>query len=95
MALSILQANINHSARAQDLLIQSIAEWEVKVAVVSEPYVVPDRQDWVGDHDGLVAIIAPTASGSPPFDKKTKGRGCVLAVIGGIAVIGVHAPRSR
>ncbi|XP_046976534.1 uncharacterized protein LOC124542649 [Vanessa cardui] len=56
MALRCLQANINHSARAQDLLVQSMAEWQIDVAV---------------------------------------GKGCVLAVVGGVAIIGVYASPNR
>ncbi|XP_049880308.1 uncharacterized protein LOC126376805 [Pectinophora gossypiella] len=63
-----------------------MAEWLIHVAVVAEPYVVPTRDDWVSDGGNSVAIFAPAASGSPPFDKVAKGRGCVLAVVGGVAV---------
>ncbi|XP_046977643.1 uncharacterized protein LOC124543463 [Vanessa cardui] len=35
MALRCLQANLNHSARAQDLLVQSMAEWQIGVGVIS------------------------------------------------------------
>lgn len=95
MDITFLQANIMHCARAQDLLVQSMAQCMIKIAIVAEPYVVPARDDWVGDHDDLVAIIAPSATGSPPFDKVAKGRGCVLAILGGIAVIGVYFSPNR
>ncbi|KAJ8734914.1 hypothetical protein PYW08_014164 [Mythimna loreyi] len=38
--LSLLEgiANINHCAPAQDLLLQSMAQWSINVAVVSEPH---------------------------------------------------------
>ncbi|XP_046976479.1 uncharacterized protein LOC124542592 [Vanessa cardui] len=54
MALSrLLQANINHCARAQDLLLQSMAQWSwivcLDVAAVADPYFVPPRDDWVCD----------------------------------------------
>ncbi|XP_028041925.1 uncharacterized protein LOC114251742 [Bombyx mandarina] len=53
----ILQGNLNHSARAQDLLIQSMAERLTHLAVVAEPYRVPSVPDWAGDIDGLVAVV--------------------------------------
>ncbi|XP_049886424.1 uncharacterized protein LOC126380887 [Pectinophora gossypiella] len=72
-----------------------MAEWLIHVAVVAEPYVVPARDDWLSDRGNSVAIFAPAASGSPPpFDKVAKGRGCVLAVVGGVAVVGVYFPPS-
>lgn len=95
MAVPFLQANINHSARAQDLLLQSMAEWSIQTAIVSEPYFVPPRDNWIGDREDLVAILSQPAAGSPPFDKVAKGRGCVMAVTGEIAVIGVYASPNR
>ena len=43
MALAghIIQANINHSARAQDLLLQTMAELGLGLALVAEPYCIP------------------------------------------------------
>lgn len=55
-----LQGNINHYARAQDLLLQSMAEWSIHAAVVAEPYFIPTRDNWLGCADGLVAIIGET-----------------------------------
>ena len=50
MALAgrILQSNLNHSARAQDLLLQTMAEWNIgleHIAILAEPYRVPDSTD--------------------------------------------------
>lgn len=95
MPYRVLQANINHSARAQDLLVQTMAEWEIKVAVVAEPYVVPARDDWVADRENTVTIIASNSTCSPPFEKVAKGQGCVLATVGGVAVIGVYFSPNR
>lgn len=92
MALKVLQGNINHSARAQDLLVQSMAEWLIDIAVVAEPYFVPPRDNWVGDMDGLVMIV--TQAGLP-IKKVIKGRGCVAVVSGGIAYIGVYFSPNR
>jgi endonuclease/exonuclease/phosphatase (EEP) superfamily protein YafD len=92
MALTCLQANINHCARAQDLLIQTMVEWQAKVVVVSEPYFVPNRDDWVSDIEKTVAIIA---SPGITFENISKGRGFVLATVDGIAVIGVYFSPNR
>ncbi|XP_047543086.1 uncharacterized protein LOC125075390 [Vanessa atalanta] len=95
MARRCLQANINHSARAQDLLVQSMAEWQIDVAVVSEPYVVHLWDDWVSDHEGVVAIVAPAVAGSPAIEGVARGRGFVVAAVGGMAVVGVYASPNR
>ncbi|XP_050352246.1 uncharacterized protein LOC126774754 [Nymphalis io] len=55
--LSFLQTNLNHCAGAQDLLLQSMAEWEIDLAVTCEPYYVPPLPYWAGDLDGTVAVL--------------------------------------
>lgn len=88
---SVLQANLNHSARAQDLLVQSMAEWSIDYAILSEPYTVPGgRNNWVADHSGDVALVARVAEGSPCFERVEGGRGCVASISDGIALIGVY-----
>ncbi|XP_013161507.1 PREDICTED: uncharacterized protein LOC106113327, partial [Papilio xuthus] len=92
MALRLLQTNLNHCARAQDLFIQSLAQWSIDLAVVSEPYLVPDRSNWVGDLEHLVAIYA---GGHPPIASVKKGRCCVGAKFPGIVLIGVYFSPNR
>ncbi|XP_026746894.1 uncharacterized protein LOC113508120 [Trichoplusia ni] len=87
-----LQGNINHSARAQDLLLQTMAEWSIDVAVVAEPYFVPARDNWLGCADGLVAIIGGT------LIDPSRGRGWSLADFEGFlvelgAVVNRYHPR--
>nr|XP_053605924.1 uncharacterized protein LOC128672655 [Plodia interpunctella] len=79
MGVTFLQANLNHSARAQDLLLQSMAEWDLDVAVVAEPYAVPSLPHWAGDLDGLVAIVARPGA-APPLAIKKRGNGFVVAL---------------
>ena len=66
MALAgrILQSNLNHSARAQDLLVQTMAEWNIELAILAEPYRVPDSTDWIGDLGARVAIVRRETIGS-------------------------------
>ncbi|XP_061380499.1 uncharacterized protein LOC133319550 [Danaus plexippus] len=88
--LRFLQANGNHCAGAQDLFLQSMVEWAVDVAVMSEPYYVPAQPHWVGDADGSVAIV--TRPGAvPPLAVKARGHGYVAAVRGEIALVGSTA----
>lgn len=92
MALTCMQANINHCARAQDLLAQTMAEWQIKVAVVSEPYFIPNRDDWVSNLEKTVAVV--TSIGTT-VESTTKGRDFVLAIVQGIAVFGVYFSPNR
>ncbi|XP_062525560.1 uncharacterized protein LOC134199210 [Bombyx mori] len=87
---SVLRAQLLE-ARAQDLLIQSMAERLTHLAVVAEPYRVPSVPDWAGDVDGLVAVVQRrSAVGAPPeFDVVQRGRGYVAVFWAGLLVVGV------
>ncbi|XP_039761836.1 uncharacterized protein LOC120634995 [Pararge aegeria] len=95
MDLNLLQANINHCARAQDLLFQSMAQWSIHVAVVAEPYRVPSGDNWVGDTDGVVAMTSRSIVGSPAFVNVGRGRGYVSAFIDDVMVVGVYFSPSK
>lgn len=72
--IRLLQANLNHSARAQDLFLQTLVEWDINVAVAAEPYYVPDSgSDWIGDTLGLVAITHRSTGGSSTFSVLGRG----------------------
>ncbi|XP_063634807.1 uncharacterized protein LOC134805430 [Cydia splendana] len=73
--LDILQCNVNHSARAQDLLMQFTAEWGISIAVVAEPYFVPPQSNWVGATDGRVAMMVPAVGDFPLLTPIARGRG--------------------
>ncbi|XP_073962951.1 uncharacterized protein [Choristoneura fumiferana] len=90
----LLQTNSNHSARAQDLFMQVLAEWRIDVAVVAEPYYVPPQQNWVGDTEGLVAVVVP-AAGTQRISLKEKGAGYVAVKWGEVVVIGVYFSPNR
>lgn len=64
--IQVLQGNINHCTAAQDLVSQTMKEWSIDLAVLAEPYAIPDRRDWMGDRDGVVAICCPYNRTSPP-----------------------------
>lgn len=86
----ILQTNINHCARAQDLLIQSLAHWNILVAVVAEPYFIPPKDNWAGDIEDTVAIIYSGTADFLSFEKKAKGPGYVAVLLGDTMFIGVY-----
>lgn len=95
MAHRFLQANINHCSAAQDLLMQSMAQWLIEVAVVAEPYFVPARDNWVGDLDGLVAIVTSGSSGSMPVTVVARGNGYVAVRWDNIVLVGVYFSPNR
>lgn len=90
---NLLQTNLNHCAGAQNLLTQALAQWSIDVAVVAEPYYVPDGLNWAGATDGLVAIFSPKAACT--LSLKENGPGYVAAVWGDITVIGVYFSPNR
>lgn len=75
----LLQANLNHSAKAQDLLCQQLAEWSILLAVVAKPYLVHNRADWLGDRDGSVTIMNGGCPRAFPFFLVERGDGYVAA----------------
>jgi len=90
MTYRFLQANINHSARAQDLLMQTLAEWNIGLAVVTEPYLVPDRTNWHESSDGSVAITAANGPGAPPLTIMGGGAGYAAVKWGELTLVGVY-----
>ncbi|XP_029155163.1 uncharacterized protein LOC114937420 [Nylanderia fulva] len=95
MKALLLQANINHSARAQDLLMQHLAEWNIDLAVVAEPYRVLQKDNWMGDKVGLVTIIGKAERGALPLSLMGKGEGFVLVKWGEAIVVGVYFSPNR
>lgn len=95
MGWAILQANVNHSAAAQDLLCQHMAEWGIGLGIVSEPYRVLPRQDWAGDKDGLVALISRGGPHSLPFCVEGRRKRFVVVSWGETTIVGVYRPPRR
>ena len=92
MALAghIIKINLNHSARAQDLLLQTMVECGTGLAIVAEPYHIPQRCG-VGDTMNTAAIIRAGTTDSPSINVIKKDRGFVMATWGRIAVVSVYA----
>ncbi|XP_046145435.1 uncharacterized protein LOC123988728 [Osmia bicornis bicornis] len=88
----IIQGNLNHSARAQDLLLHHLAEWKIALAVAAETYRVPDRHDWFGHDSGSVAVIGTAFA--PPPTLIERWRRFVAVLWCDTAVVGVYCPPS-
>ncbi|XP_075990128.1 uncharacterized protein LOC142985767 [Anticarsia gemmatalis] len=91
---SFLQANLNHCARAQDLFLQSLAQWQVHVAVACEPYFVPPHSNWAGDLDGSVAVVVRMDAG-PPLIVVERGPGYVVVSWREYTIVGVYFSPNR
>ncbi|CAH2045681.1 unnamed protein product, partial [Iphiclides podalirius] len=81
-----LQINLNHCAGAQDLLFQALAQWQIGLAVVAEPYCIP--ANWIGDATGTAAIYVP--DGTTPLSVKERGNGFVAADWGKYTIFSVY-----
>ncbi|XP_044779785.1 uncharacterized protein LOC123327435 [Drosophila simulans] len=51
-----LRLNLNHCTAAQDLLVQTVRERRVELALLSEPYRTPASPDWAFDRTKKAAI---------------------------------------
>ncbi|XP_046966944.1 uncharacterized protein LOC124534951 [Vanessa cardui] len=76
------QANVNPAAGAQDLMLQSMAEWQVDLAVACEPYFVPPLPHWLGDSDDTVTGHEKR-NGAPPLTHR-EGLGLRTGGVGGM-----------
>ena len=83
---------MNHTAVAQDLLLQSMAERSVDVAIVSEPYRIPDHPHWLGDRGGTAAVVWRGSVETPPLKKMAHGEGFVMAGWGDMRLVSCYAP---
>ncbi|XP_072949830.1 uncharacterized protein [Epargyreus clarus] len=73
-----------------DLLQQCLADCSVSLAVVAEPYRVPEHPRWVGDDAQTVAVYWAGGEGDPPCSRLHSERGIVAVEWGPIAVLGCY-----
>ncbi|KAG5318035.1 MOS1T transposase, partial [Pseudoatta argentina] len=87
----LLQANLNHARVAQDLILQTMAERDCGLAVISEPYRVPvNHPHWMGDKLGSVAITWRQTRESLPCTPIEAGEGYVAVKWGDMRIIGTY-----
>ena len=89
MLRRLLQTNLMKSAKAQDLFRQALAERQIELAIVAEPYCA--LQGWLESKDGLVAMVGGGGPHPLPFMSKGKGEGFVAAKWGETVVVGVYS----
>lgn len=74
MSIGLLQANLNHSRRAQDLFAQILLEWRCGFGIAAEPYRVSNYHPcWAVNSSGSVAINWVCMPRSPPCSKMGEG----------------------
>jgi hypothetical protein len=85
----IMECNLGHARRAQDMLYQTIRESGIALAVIAEPYSVPNTTNWVQDKSGRAAITWTPGLGSHGA-LLDRGDGYVAIEWAGIAVMGIY-----
>uniref|UniRef100_A0A2M4CS98 Putative retrovirus-related pol polyprotein from type-1 retrotransposable element n=1 Tax=Anopheles darlingi TaxID=43151 RepID=A0A2M4CS98_ANODA len=92
--MEFIQVNLNHCETAQLLLVQTTAKAKCDVALISEPYRVPeDNATWVADSSMKAAIWV---MGKHPIDEVVSNsqQGFFIAKVNGIFVCSCYAPPS-
>jgi len=72
-----------------------MAEWSIDLVVVTEPYYIPPKANWVGGADGSVAIIGRGGRDALPLTLLGRGEGYVSAKWGETAVVRVYFSPNR
>ncbi|XP_049880311.1 uncharacterized protein LOC126376807 [Pectinophora gossypiella] len=94
--LEMGHCNLNHCRAAQDLLLQTLAEWSIALTVVAEPFRVPDHPRWFPGDGGSVAIHWGGGRSDPPCSLLCSGQGFVAVEWGHLAVVGCYiSPNCR
>lgn len=81
---------MNHCRVAQDLFLQTLTEWLVALAIVAEPYHVPNHPRWFGDSVNSVAIYWSGGQGDPPCSKLHAEAGIVVVEWGNTIIVGCY-----
>lgn len=96
MALSIILANVNHSSGAQDLLVQYMAEWRTSLAIVTEPYYVPENSKWWGSIGNPPRVAITWGGGDVgdnlPCNLIERTNNWIAIDWGGYLVVGCYCP---
>lgn len=91
--IGLLQANLNHCSRAQDLYLHTLAQWKCGIGIAAEPYrVPPDHPCWASNDTGSVAITWRRETDSPPCIRVGSGRAYTAVEWGPLWVVGCYIP---
>lgn len=91
--MQVIQLNLNHCDTAQQLLWQTVVEKKCDIALLSEPYRVPERdrdRNWLADPTNAAAIWV---TGRFPFQELVAAEeGFVIAKVNGVFYCSCYAP---
>lgn len=90
MTCKVVQANLNHSGAAQDLLLHHIAQEDCGLGILSEPYNLREGPKTAVSLDGLAVVVWRDTKNSPPMVTMIRGRGFVIVFWGPVVVASVY-----
>lgn len=91
MPNKILQANINHSRHGHNMLLQTMAEGDYSIAIISEPYWIPtDNTQWASNDAKTVAMTWRMDENPLPSIPVDKGDTYVAVRWGDIVIVGSY-----
>lgn len=70
---------MNHARQEQDLLSHYMTEWEAELALIAEPYNVPENPSWAADVTRRAAICVAGAGAAMGLTRIESGHGFVVA----------------
>lgn len=61
----LIQANLNHARKSQDLFLHTLVECDCSLGIAAEPHRIPNHLSWAGDTLGSMAITWRWWRGAP------------------------------
>ncbi|XP_047368628.1 uncharacterized protein LOC124956620 [Vespa velutina] len=96
MSSAVLQINLNHARRAQDILIQRMRENSVEIAVIAEPWWVPSGDErWFSSLGGTSLSAVLVGENGRPCSLVCRGLFYVAVKWGDSLVVSVYFPPSE
>ncbi|XP_043502780.1 uncharacterized protein LOC122524534 [Polistes fuscatus] len=94
--MAVIQINLNHARRAQDLLGQRMREVEADIAIISEPWWVPPGDEkWLSSLGGSPHAAILVSKGGGTCSLVRRGLFFVAAKWGDSLVVSVYFPPSE
>lgn len=93
----LVQINANHARHSHDLLLQTMRERDVDLAVIAEPHNIGDDGCWFGSDDArpTAAIFWRRETTSLSCLLRTRGRGYVAVTWRGIIAVSCYISPSK
>lgn len=90
MAINFIQVNLNHCCETQNLLMHEMTTKYIGLAIIADPYMVPDSSTWIGDYSGKTAIHWNPELIPYPTITHSKGNGYVAVSINHLLIVSVY-----